>query len=390
MTGLLQKLSARREGRRLVVGIAVAAAMLHGRAAVVVAQGIDCGQLQAQIAAAGAADGGAGRYVAAAQRQRAEVDRTVAYARSLGCDRQQFLFFGSAPPPQCGQLNARIAQMQGNLAQLQASAGGGRRQQLIASYNAYCRGGAVAQRPRGFFEQLFGGAADPAPQTQDGSDGSRPQVADDGETPRGGSQAVCVRTCDGGFFPINYSPRRDSESLTEMCHALCPNVETSVFTRAPSREIQSAVSLNGTPYADLPNALKFQKTFDAACTCRPAGQSWAQVLVNADAMLGTERRGDIIVTPEKSAELSRPKLDPRTLAATRRVAGDVKVAPRPAADDASEADAAAAAQVPTASRESAGIAPGTATNVPYSVGTVEKIDGPDGLKRSVRKVGPQL
>ena len=217
---------------------------------------------------------------------------------------------------------------------------------------------------------------------------ARNTSVEDADTPRGGSQAVCVRTCDGGFFPINYSPRRDSESLTEMCHALCPNVETSVFTRAPSRDIQSAVSLSGAPYADLPNALKFQKSFNPTCTCRPADQSWAQVLANADALLGTERRGDILVTPEKSAELSRPKVDARSLAAKLQKASEPK--PAPSADDASAAEALAASQVPTASRDSAGIIPGTVNNVPYSAGTSEKIDGPDGLRRTVRKVGPQL
>ena len=380
-----------RQGRRWsVIGVALALAGLGGPAADVFAQGVDCGQLQAQIA--GADDGGARRYAAAAQRQRAEIDRTSAYARSLGCDRQQFLFFGSAPPPQCGGINAHIAQMQGNLAQLQSAGGGGRRQQLIASYNAYCRGGGtVAQRPRGFFEQLFGSSPDPTPpppQAPDGSDAG-PQVADDGESPRGGSQAVCVRTCDGGFFPMNYSARRDSDTLNEMCHALCPNVETSVYTRAPSREIQSAVSLGGAPYVDLPNALKYQKTFDPACTCRPAGQSWAQTLANADSLLGTERRGDILVTPEKSAEMARPKLDARASAAKPRKASEVKPIP-PSVDDASAADATAAAQVPTASAESAGITPGSAKAVPYSPGVAELVTGPDGLKRSVRKVGPQL
>ena len=249
------------------------------------------------------------------------------------------------------------------------------------------------QRPRGFFEQLFGGSSDPAPAAPgpDGSDANGPDLADDGEGAHSGSQAVCVRTCDGGFFPMSSSARRDGDSLTEMCHALCPNVETSVYTRAPSREIQTAVSLSGTPYVNLPNALKYQKSFDPACTCRPAGQSWAQVLANADSMLGTERRGDILVTPEKSAELSRPKLDPRAALATAkpRKTNDVKLT-APPADEAGAADAAAAASVPTASRDSAGITPGSSNTVPYSAGVAETMTGPDGVKRTVRKVGPAL
>ena len=37
----------------------------------------------------------------------------------------------------------------------------------------------------------------------------------------GGSYLVCVRACDGGFFPLSYVGDRDS--LAKLCQALCPN-----------------------------------------------------------------------------------------------------------------------------------------------------------------------
>jgi hypothetical protein len=350
---------------------------------VAAAQGVDCARLQAQIAAAD--QGGAGRYAQAAQRQRAELDRTLAYARSLQCDRQQFLFFGSPPPAQCGPLNARIAQMQGNLAQLEGAASGGARQNLVASYNAYCRGGtAQAAQPRGFFQSLFGGGFRPSPTPGDDQLPSGlpvPTIGDGEVAPRGGSQAVCVRSCDGGFFPLNGSARRGGESLVDMCRALCPNAEVSVYTKAPASQIQTAVSLDGTPYADLPNALKFQKSFDATCTCRPPNQSWAQALAPAEQLLGQDRRGDIVVTPEKAAELSRPKLDPKV---------KVKLLEKPPVDDPSAAEAAAAAQVPTASHDSAGIAAEDSPKAAVARQRDGNIVGPDGVKRHVRVVGPKL
>ena len=66
-----------------------------------------CDDLKAEIAQAGGS-GDSGRYRAAAAKQQAELGRTAAYARSIGCERQQFLFFGEAPPPQCAQINARV------------------------------------------------------------------------------------------------------------------------------------------------------------------------------------------------------------------------------------------------------------------------------------------
>ena len=120
--------------------------------------------LKAEIARA-SGGGDSGRYRAAAAKQQVELGRTAAYARSIGCERQQFLFFGEAPPPQCGQINARVAQMQANLAALQQRSGdNGRKSALIGRYDAQCREHsritpAVApplEASRGFFEEMFG------------------------------------------------------------------------------------------------------------------------------------------------------------------------------------------------------------------------------------------
>ena len=77
-----------------------------------------------------------------------------AYAHSIGCDHRQFLFFGSPPPPQCGQINAQIGRMRANLDELQSRAGGaGGRGELIARYNAQCVNAAPAQ-PTNFLAAL--------------------------------------------------------------------------------------------------------------------------------------------------------------------------------------------------------------------------------------------
>jgi hypothetical protein len=355
------------------------------------AQGVDCGRLQAQIAAIDQADARTNPYVGAVQKQRDEINRTRAYAQSVGCDRQQFLFFGNAPPPQCPQLVARIQQMQANLNQLQANAHASnnpQRQDLVLRYNAYCRA-EQPQQPKGFLEQLFGGPSQQAP-TEVVPD--QPLPSEDEQKAKGGSEVVCVRTCDGGFFPM--SSRRGGENLADLCRALCPNTDAVVYSRVPGQAIQTAVSLDGSPYSDLPTALKYQKTFDPACTCRPPNQSWAEALAGAERIVGHERKGDIIVTPEKSAEMSRPKLDAAQRAKALK-ANEAKPAPAPekVQDDIESRDAASAAQVPTASKDSAGIATGEIKNgtaYPEGQGQTVEVTGPDGVKRRVRIVGPAL
>jgi hypothetical protein len=135
----------------------------------------------------------------------------------------------------------------------------------------------------------------------------------------------------------------------------------SVYTRSPNQDIMSAVSLDGDiPYSSLPNAQKFQKRFDPACTCKPPGQSWATALAGAEEILGRVRNSDVVVTPEKSAELAKPKFEKVPL----------PQAPQPATAGADQAQS-----NPTGEKEQ---------------GPTEEVTGPDGVKRRVRIIVPPL
>jgi predicted RNase H-like HicB family nuclease len=347
-----------------VVPIAVAA--LIGLTAVADAQGVDCGRLQTMIAQAGR-DGGGNRNAGPMRKQAVELSRTQAYAHQLGCD--GFSFFGGNP--QCDALKQRVKQLQAGLSQMQAGGGGGggRRAELVAQFNAYCRQ-AQPQQPRGFFESIFGGGEQPrqAPLPELGPDDPNADPGD-GSDAHGGSQAVCVRTCDGGFFPLGVSARHGGDNLAEMCSALCPGTEATVYTRNPDSEIKTAVSLDGKPYMDLPNALKFSKAFTPACSCRPAGKTWAEALANAEEVIGNSRKGDIVVTQAKSDELSRPKLDPKTRSSLLKAPATAMVSPEDASQIAGDA----------AKRD----APTTIPADPTAIAPAE------GVKRAVRRVGPQ-
>ena len=241
-------------------------------------------------------DSGRGDPGAAQQAQRVggELSRTINQYRGMGCERQQGLFFGEAPPPQCGVVRQRIGELQGAFAALQQRAQGGgggssqRRAQLQAAIDANCRAGIYQTpeptRPRGFFEALFG-----LPEQRPQMPSARPELDSnqDQEKPQtatwGAGRAVCVRTCDGFFFPLaNSSGGR--ESADDMCQALCPAAETNVFYMGGSGEIESAMGRTG-PYTNLANASKYTRSFDAACTCRRPGESWSSALAEAEQML---------------------------------------------------------------------------------------------------------
>jgi hypothetical protein len=157
----------------------------------------------------------------------------------------------------------------------------------------------AAAPQRGFFDSLFGGGTPGAgPSTAPGAD--YPQVGGSGY------RTLCVRTCDGFYFPISYStsPGHFSED-EQTCRQQCPATEVMLYShRNPGEEVAQAVGTNGKAYRDLVNAFRYRREVVPACTCKQPGQTWADALgQNKDQ---TVERGDIVVTEEKSKAMSQP------------------------------------------------------------------------------------
>jgi hypothetical protein len=276
-----------------------------------------CVRLETQLATINRGGGGdpavadqIKRYQDAAARQQSELDRVQTQARRQGCDSSGFFSLFNGQSAQCGPVNTQIQQMRANLDQiinsLQQLRGGGvgtvddnqRRSVTLALAQNNCGAQyANAARSGGFLDSLFGGANSGSP---------------DPNAPNAGTyRTVCARTCDGAYFPISFAtvPSRFQDD-ERTCKALCPNSDATLFTyRNPGEDIGQAVSLSGQPYAQSPNAFKFRTQFDKTCSCRAAGQSWADALKNVDDSSATEQ-GDIIVTNESSKKMSQPPAMP--------------------------------------------------------------------------------
>jgi hypothetical protein len=241
-------------------------------------------------------------------RQKAELDRMTQQARRGGCEGSGFFSLFSGQPPQCSQLNGQIQQMRANidrtLAELQQAQGGGadreaqRRGLMIALGQNDCGPqyrAAVAQ-PRDFFESLFGPSTI-APTTAPGGTSS--------DTYR----TLCVRTCDGYFFPVSYStvPSKFADD-ERVCQRMCPAADVMLYShRNPGEDVAQAVSSAGRQYSDLPSAFAYRKQFNPSCSCKAAGQTWAEALKSLDDQ--TVERGDIVVTEERAKQLSQPQTD---------------------------------------------------------------------------------
>jgi hypothetical protein len=210
----------------------------------------------------------------------------------------------------------------------------------------------------------------------------------------GGSYVVCVRACDGSFFPVPYFGGNPSD-LQKVCQSLCPNATVALYSLPFGGTIDEAMSINGEPYANLPNARKFEQTFDASCSCRAPGQSWAEALAAAEAKYGHHPH-DVIVTQEQSLRMSRPLKDPSEKPAVPQSAqgGAATTAEsvEPADNlDVNDVDTALRAAAATMSRATSGIkydeGPRGANYGLHQGQTVDET-GPEGWTRRVRILPP--
>jgi hypothetical protein len=147
-----------------------------------------------------------------------------------------------------------------------------------------------------------------------------------------------VRTCDGFYFPVSYatSPSRFAQD-EKTCQRMCPATEAQLFSyRTQGEDIAQATSISGQSYSSLPNAFKYRQEFNAACTCKRPGQSWADAVGKDDNL----EAGDVVVTEERAKQMALP---PPPKAQPKGKQAPARQAAQPAATQPAQADAAPAA-----------------------------------------------
>lgn len=144
---------------------------------------------------------------------------------------------------------------------------------------------------QGFFQSLFGTSPPSPPQRPaPGPGGPRspygspfgspfsPYIPGTGESAplySGSYRTLCVRLCDGFYFPIGFStPRSGLGRDAEKCESSCGAQARLFFHPNPGGDIDTMVDMAGRAYAALPTAFKYRKTLVAGCRCRP--QPWSE------------------------------------------------------------------------------------------------------------------
>ena len=278
-----------------------------------------CRQLEAQLAALpagnkGSPSGLAKRYDAAIQRQQEQIRKARGQADQAGCGRA--IFGGSLGA--CGSLNATLQRMESNLDELQrqrARLGGGdsrrERARVLAALDA--RG---CRAPRRDAPPVAEAAAEPrsslytaAPRNLSGT-----------------FRTMCVRTCDGYYFPVSWSVSQGAfERDQNVCQAMCPGTEVELhYHRVNGEESEDMVSVaTGLPYRQMSNAFRYRQpnaSLPKSCGCEASAMTERGFTI-----IGGDH-GDAVVVQQKedagatTAALPQPTArpdpaeDPETLA----------------------------------------------------------------------------
>jgi hypothetical protein len=304
-----------------------------------------CPRLEAQLATIDRGGGGdpakdeqIRRYQDAAAKQQGELDRVTSQAKRMGCDSSGFFSLFSGQSAQCGPVNNQIQQMRANLEQITTSLerlrtgglGGADRDNqrrsvltALAQNNCGPQYANAARGPGNFLENLFGNNNNNNPIAPPGAD-LGPQS--------GTYRTVCVRACDGAYFPISFAtvPGRFPDD-EKTCKSLCPAAEATLYSyRNPGEDMNQAVSINGQSYSSSPNAFRYRQEFNPSCACKAAGQTWSDALKAIDDKAEAEQQGDIIVTEESAKKMSRPLTKGAATAAKKGAAPAATTATAPA------------------------------------------------------------
>jgi hypothetical protein len=199
---------------------------------------------------------------------------TEAAMEDASCFQSFFIFGrGVVRTPRCQSMNNRLEDSRRQLRQLQdqrdaIASGRGNRREISDLQNALSRNGcAGAQNANrgggGLFDWFGGNNNDNAPQ-------GGPPISTS-IVPNTPYRTVCVRLCDGFYYPISYSVYSSSFGRdAAQCQQSCAAPAQLYVYQNPGQEMEQAISLDGQPYVDLPIAFKYRKDYIKGCSCKQA------------------------------------------------------------------------------------------------------------------------
>jgi Protein of unknown function (DUF2865) len=91
-------------------------------------------------------------------------------------------------------------------------------------------------------------------------------------------RTLCVRTCDGFYFPLRHNAvRKNFSSDVKSCRAACGSEARLFYYSVNGGSTDMMLDLAGRKYAELPHAFAYRKALVSGCTCKPV--PWSQEAV---------------------------------------------------------------------------------------------------------------
>lgn len=225
------------------------------------------------------------KYAGAIARQNIQLRKAKSDQRRLGCSSGSIIVVGGANADACDTLEAVVGKMERNLQILDGKrrefTGGtssqGQRNRLLAALETNgCNDGEARIMPVAATETLRTPDEThtlPLGTTPEGNEQLQLRSLGGGSG-HGNLRTVCVRTCDGGFFPISSGAtpldfRRDQK----VCEMMCPQTQTELFYQSMTsgqETDQMTSTVTGRPYFELQNAFSYRTrdlSKQGACGC---------------------------------------------------------------------------------------------------------------------------
>lgn len=330
-----------------------------------------CERLRTQLANASTSSGSSEkyqRYAEAAQKQSVQINQVVADLSRFKCSSGSLLVVGGQNAKACAKLSAAYDKMRANLGALERKRDsyadrGGRivQRRIQAALDANdCDGNRASIRAASLKGKM---AALKAKSRRspglvavlgDGGDGqisrARPaqaRIVIEPKASRGGDyRTLCVRTCDGFFFPVSSAAAPSDFARDERtCQMMCPGTKTALyFHDALGQESEDMISARTRePYTEMENAFAYRNAsapMSKACGCNM--RAFYNEMQRREAILnGTADSDEAVTTWVRPFNRPDPGEDPESVlnAEMRLTSEDVaavlaaSTAERPLTDD---------------------------------------------------------
>lgn len=121
-------------------------------------------------------------------------------------------------------------------------------------------------------------------------------------------RTMCVRLCDGYYFPVSFATTEENFERDEArCKASCSSSARLFVYKNPGGEIEEMKDLDDQPYSKLKTAFLYRNEYSAQCKCKP--DPWETQALERHrlyALDAAKAKGDAVAS--KEADTLRQKL----------------------------------------------------------------------------------